>query len=82
MQKKEYGRAKFADFIVDEPNIFSNIIKEWFCSQYYTIMAIGDTLDDGKGRILYFSSPLDLGRGRGVFGDSQNDNRRKHIENR
>ena len=61
---------------------FSNIIKEWFCSQYYTIMAIGDTLDDGKGRILYFSSPLDLGRGRGSFGDNLNDNRRKHIENR
>ena len=65
-----------------KPNIFSNIIKDGSSSQYYTIMAIGDGLDDGKGRILYFSSPLDLGRGRGAFGDSQNDNRRKHIENR
>ena len=48
----------------------------------YTIMAAGDALDGGEGRILYFSSPIDLGQGWGVFGTEQNDNRRKHIETR
>jgi len=45
-------------------------------------MATGDSQDDGDGRILYFSTPIDTGRGRGVFGNDQNDNRRKHIETR
>ena len=48
----------------------------------YTIMAAGDAQDDGDGRILYFSTPIDTGRGRGVFGTDRDDNRRKHIETR
>merc|ERR1719270_2702824 len=43
----------------------------------------GNLTQDGRdGRILYFSTPIDTGRGRGVFGNDQNDNRRKHIETR
>ena len=45
-------------------------------------MATGDDQDDGDGRILYFSTPTDTGRGRGAFGTDQDDNRRKHIETR
>jgi len=53
-----------------------------FSTFNYTVMATGDSQDDGDGRILYFSTPIDTGRGRGVFGNDQNDNRRKHIETR
>ena len=53
-----------------------------FSTFNYTIMAAGDAQDDGDGRILYFSTPIDTGRGRGVFGTDQDDNRRKHIETR
>ena len=53
-----------------------------FSTFNYTIMATGDSQDDGDGRILYFSTPIDTGRGRGVFGTDQDDNRRKHIETR
>jgi len=53
-----------------------------FSTFNYTIMAAGDAQDDGDGRILYFSTPIDTGRGRGVFGTDRDDNRRKHIETR
>ena len=87
-QRKEQNSPNLAEAFQPSPLFgksivfFTIIIKGWPFSNLYTIMAIGDDLDDGKGRILYFSTPLDLGRGRGSFGDNQDDNRRKHIENR
>ena len=47
----------------------------------YTIMAIGDHVDRGRGRIFYFSSPRPLLNGL-VMGDNNHDNALKITKSR